>query len=177
MGWYADVDWNLTFPNADALNACAKDIRAQVSNVTALAQAEAQAGYPSNHGRLDDLARWTSPEDSTLIYLLLREFNEEGDIEVSEPDENGAITVSGWGGGKAWVTLMDTPQFTRHDGQWGTFSSFNGGLGLGDILAAHATGTADWVGEDHDRWRWRFYGDGTWAEHQGVITYPTDTGK
>jgi hypothetical protein len=41
------------------------------------------------------------------------------------------------------------------------------------VMAKHASGTIDCIGEDNTFWRDRF-ADGAWTSHEGKLVYPTD---
>jgi hypothetical protein len=45
-----------------------------------------------------------------------------------------------------------------------------------DLLGPHLRGTVDGVGEDGNRWRDRFFGDGRWESYTGSTIYPDDPG-
>lgn len=170
MGWYADSQYSLTFRTRYDLARAAAHLRAAAAQVVEQRDDSQRVQY----GSITVMAGWVDViDDRELIREALKEFGEEGENEVHElPD--GSVTFAGWNGGKGYLAPIEEPTFqqrTLTDGA--TYESFNNGMGLGTALG-YAHGTMDWIGENHEHWRWRFHGDGTYSEHEGTVVYRGD---
>jgi len=164
MGWYANTTWHITITTN--ITDLAADLRAQATKL------DTETGALSENHPLPALsATWADMDDTAVVVDALAQFNEDGDFDIDTTGD--AITIQGWGGGKAYspglppdIHTIDTPSGPQH--------SNRGGMDLYTILARHCTGSVDWDDQDDgSQWRIRF-ADGQATAHTATTIYPTD---